>query len=239
MTAAEAGALAHVRVARVGGLVLVGLAILAWVAPVNVPSRDGFFACGSPSAPAGMDPLFDMVCATSLNESRTWTLILLLSAAAVLLLSEQVAPRMAGHSWLAGVIAVSPVALPLIATSIGFQFTIIGGMTQDWTPFRCGTGLRPAIDPFSAMACGGLAQTRLVLGIGGTLLGLGLLAAGAYVARARPIGTTVLPVVADPAQAPREVPRAEPTDPAEPTLATSADGSVPTTEATAADRPKE
>lgn len=182
MSRPDGGAPWFVRLARLGAATLTILAILVWITPVNVRSQSGFFGCGSPSDPRGGGDLVDLVCKTDLDEARTLALVLLLAGGAVLFLSEFVAPRVKDRLWASGVIAAAPLGLALMSVGVGFLFTVIGETTKSGLPFRCGTAMVPATDPISTLACGHLAGARLVLCIGAIVLGVGVLAGGAYLA---------------------------------------------------------
>lgn len=185
MSRSEAGPPWFVRLARVGAAALAGIAIVVWVTPVNVRSQSGFFGCGSPADPRGGGDLVDLVCKTDLDAARLTAVTVLIAAAVVLFLSEFVVPRFAARTWLVGVIVISPLALGLVAISVARLLTTVGGVNPTGSPFRCGTPLQPATDAISNLVCGQLAQTRLSVGVGGLLLGIGLLAGGAYVAHRR------------------------------------------------------
>lgn len=176
-----------VRLGRSGAAVLLGLAILIWVTPVNVRSRSGFlFGCGSPADPRGGGDLVVLVCGTQLGTVRAASVALLGAAAVVLLLSEFVAPRRPSAPWIAGLVAVSPLAMPLMIVGVMSLFVPVGGTSPTGEPFRCGIAAAPATDEMSRLVCGQLAQTRLALGLGAVALGAGLLAGGVYVVRTSP-----------------------------------------------------
>lgn len=185
MNGTDTGRLWSVRAARAGAAALAALAVIVWTTPVNVRTPTGVFGCGSPADPHGGGQLGELVCATDLDKAMWMALALLVAAGSVLFLSEFVAPRWGPRPWVSGVIAVSPVGLALVALGTAGLLTVVGGATEAGSPFRCGTALRPAVDPVSAMVCGQLAEARLTTSLGGVALGLGLLAAGAYLAGGR------------------------------------------------------
>lgn len=170
-----------VRIGRVGAGAITALAIFIWVKPINVVSESGFFGCGSPADPRGGGDLVDLVCGVDLDNARVLAVAMLAAAAAVLLLTEFLYPRSRASTWLRGVIAVSPVAFSLLAWGSTRLFSVVGGTTPSGAPFRCGSPVYPAQDPISQLVCGQLTETQLTWGIGELVLGLGLLAAGAYV----------------------------------------------------------
>lgn len=170
-----------VRIGRVGAGAITALAIFIWVKPINVVSESGFFGCGSPADPRGGGDLVDLVCGVDLDNARVLAVAMLAAAAAVLLLTEFLYPRSRASTWLRGVIAVSPVAFSLLAWGSALLFSVVGGTTPTGAPFRCGSPVYPAQDPISQLVCGQLTETQLTWGIGALVLGLGLLAAGAYV----------------------------------------------------------
>lgn len=194
-----------VRAARVGAVALTALAILSWITPVNVRSQNGVFGCGSPADPKGGTALIDLVCVPDLDLWRTHALVLILAAGATLLVSEVLAPRWRDRSWLPGLVVSSPVGFAVVALSTGWLFTVIGGTGPSGAPFRCGTAMAPAVDSLSDLVCGQLADARRTLGLGGIVVGLGILLAGAYLSPAK----AQLEASAEPAQRPEAAPRTE------------------------------
>ena len=180
-----------VRIARSGAALLAGLAVLTWVTPVSVRANNGFlFGCGSPADPRGGGDLVILVCGVQMGTARAMSVAFLGAAAAVLFMSEFVTPRWRGGGhWLPGLLSVGPLAAPLITVGAISLFVEVGGTSPTGQPYRCGTATVPPGDELSSLVCGHIAQTRLALGLGCVILGLGLLVAGAYVARGFAIPT--------------------------------------------------
>lgn len=169
------------RVLRVASLLLLGGALLAWLAPLSVPSKNlQPFGCGSPSSPMKGD-LAKLICNDDITEARYIAFALLISAAALLVMSELVAPRFASRPAFRGFAGTATLALPIMAVSAMMLVSPVGGEGSDGSLIRCGTALKPVKDPFVRGLCGHLPERQKVLAFGGVALSLMFLAAGTYV----------------------------------------------------------
>lgn len=170
-----------VRLLRVASLLMLGGALLVWVAPLSVPGKNlQPFGCGSPAAPM-KGQLANFICSSDITGARYTAFGLLIAAALLLVVSELVAPRLGGLPALRGLAVVLPVALPVAALSALALFSPVGTEGADGSMIRCGTALEPATDPFVRGTCGHLPERQKTLAFGGVALAALLVAAGAYV----------------------------------------------------------
>lgn len=177
----DAAAVWPVRLLRVASLLMLGGAVLVWVAPLSVPGKNlQPFGCGSPASPM-KGQLANLICSYDITGARYAAFGLLGAASLLLVMSELVAPRLAGAPALRGLAVVLPIALPVAALSAAALFSPVGTEAADGSLIRCGTALDPSNDPFVRGTCGHLPERQKTLALGGVALSVFLVGAGAYV----------------------------------------------------------
>jgi hypothetical protein len=173
------------RYLRVSAALMLGVALLLWVTPVNVPGTNLVpFGCGSPAAPTSGE-LARFVCTSELDAVKALVIVLLVVAGGVLLLSEVGVDRWGRKDWFPAVALIAPLAAALLAWSVVSTFLVVGSVAADGSLIRCGTAIAPATDTISVGLCGQLTERRMHLGLGGALFAAGLVAGAVYVGGGR------------------------------------------------------
>lgn len=171
------------RLLRVGALLLALCAVAVWVTPVNVLGRNLIpVACGSPAAP-DTARLTEFICGAHMSTVRSLAVALVLSAGALVLLSEVILARVAARTWLPTAAVVAVVAVPLFMLSLVSLFTTVAGEGADGTLIRCGTPIAPANDVISRSLCADLPARQKALSLFGMSLSAVTVLGAAYVAR--------------------------------------------------------
>lgn len=170
-----------IRLLRVAGALLLGAALAIWITPVNAFGRNLIpVGCGSPATP-DIEPLADFVCRDHVAGSKAAAVALAVAAAALLLVSEALLPRLSGRSWAAGVALAAVVAVPVLALSMSSLFVKVATSGADGTLVRCGTPLSPSTDRISRSLCGELAAREKSMSLAGVGLSLVALLGGGYI----------------------------------------------------------
>lgn len=170
-----------VRLLRIGALIWAVAALIRWITPVNVAGRNLVpVGCGSPASPR-TDELTRYICADDVSGATAQAVALVVAAAALLLMSEVVAPRVRHAVQARGAMVAAVVAAPLLSMSVAGLVSEVTGSGADGALIRCGTPLAQATSEISAIMCGQMADQARAELLGGVALAFVLVVGGAYV----------------------------------------------------------